>query len=114
MKKVVKPVPANAEDTNLIPGPEDPTRLGNKPMSHNDWAHALGTVSCNYCAHVLRLLKSMHPPGAHAPQEKPLQWGAQAPQLEEPLLTATTENSKSSNKDPAVPENKEINEPQTK
>ena len=49
---------------------EDSTCLeATKPVCHNYWAH------------VLQLLKPTCP-GAYAPQEKPLQWEARAPQLE--------------------------------
>ena len=58
---------------------EDPTCHGaTKPVHHNYWACALEPVSHNYWAHA---------PRARAPQqEKPPQWGARAPQLEEAYM----------------------------
>ena len=54
------------------PVQEDPTCRGaTKPMRHNYWACALEPASHNYWARV---------PGARAPQEKPPQWEARAPQ----------------------------------
>ena len=53
---------------------EDPTRCrATKPMCHNYWAWALEPESRNYWA---------PEPRACAPQEKPVQWEASAPNLE--------------------------------
>ena len=99
MTKVVKHVPANAGDTNLIPGPG----RSHKPrqQAREPWrlSLALESVSRNNWAHVRQRLKSMRLPRAQGlQQEKPLQGEAQAPQVEWPLLTATTENSKAATK----------------
>ena len=69
---------------------EDPTcRRATKPVPRNYWACALEPVSHNYWAHVPQLLSSCAmateacAPRARAPQqEKPPQWEAHAPQLE--------------------------------
>ena len=60
-------------------------------MHHNYWVCALSFGNCSYWAHVLQLLKSVHP-GAHAPQqEKPLQREARAQQGRVAQLSATRE-----------------------
>ena len=78
---------------------EDPTCRGaTKPVCHNDWACALEPTSHNYWAcmpqrlslrsraHEPQLLSlratttEAHVPRAQAPQEKPPQWEARAPQ----------------------------------
>ena len=72
---------------------EDPTWQGaTGPMQPNYWACAPEPGSHHYWAHVPKPLKAMRP-RAHAPQVKPLQWAAWAPQLESgPLLAATKES----------------------
>ena len=66
---------------------EDPTCQGAaKPVHHKYWACALEPASHNYWARVPQLLSpcatttEAHAPRAHAPQEKPPQWEARAPQ----------------------------------
>ena len=51
-----------------------------KPVHHNYWACALESMSCNYQAHVLQLLKAIWPRTCALQQEKSLQWEARVPQ----------------------------------
>ena len=61
---------------------QDPTYCGAAESMYNYWACDLQPRGCNYHTHVMQLLKPVSP-RIHAPQqEKPLQWDAQAPQLE--------------------------------
>ena len=46
-------------------------------MRHNDWAW-----NRNYWAHVLQLLRPMHPRACAQQKEMPTQWEARAPKLE--------------------------------
>ena len=56
---VGKNPPANAGDTDSIPGWEDSTCLrATNPMSHNYWARALQPSSWNYWAHVPQLVQA--------------------------------------------------------
>ena len=77
---------------------EDPTCLrATKPMHHNYWACSLEPGSHSSWAHMPQLRK----PGclgARAPQEKPLQWGARAPQLESSPCSWQLEKSKKATK----------------
>ena len=62
---------------------EDPTFHGaTKPLCHNYWARPLEPKNHNYWSHVLQLLKPAHPRACALQQEKPPQWEAHAPQLE--------------------------------
>ena len=73
---------------------EDPTCYGaTKPTCHNYWVHALEPGNCNYRAHVLQLRRPEHlEPVRHDKRshrnEKPTQGNK-----EQPLRTATRENS---------------------
>ena len=92
-----KNLPANTGDTGLIPG------LGRVHMPQNNWAPAqLESLSHNYWAYMLQLLKSAHPKARmlellspcaaaiedHVPtpcaprQKKPPQWETHALKLE--------------------------------
>ena len=72
---------------------EDPTcHKATKPRYHNSSARALESVSCNYQAHVLQLLKPARP-RACALQQKSLQWEACTPQLESSPQTQKLEKS---------------------
>ena len=51
-------------------------------LSHNYQACALEPGSHNYWAHVLQLLKPVHPRARAPQQEKPPQWEVRAPQLQ--------------------------------
>ena len=76
---------------------EDPTCQGaTKPMCHNYWACALEPGSRNYWAHEATA-------EARAPQEKPPQWEACAPQLESSPCYLQLEKSPSTSEDPAQP-----------
>ena len=58
---VVKNLPANAEDTGLIPDPGRSHKLQSiKPMPHNYWACAPEPGNHNNWAHVQELLKPTH------------------------------------------------------
>ena len=123
---VVKNPPANAEGMGLIPGlgrshmPR--SNYAYQPVCHNCWACALEPVSHNCWAHTPQLLKPMHPrapvpqllspravtteghvPRARAPQEKPLQWEARAPQWRETLTRHNWRKPGHSNEDPTQP-----------
>ena len=74
---MVKNPPANAEDTDSSLIQEDPIGRGaTKPMHHSYWACALEPGSRNYEAHVLQLLKPVHPRSCAQQQEKSAQWEA--------------------------------------
>ena len=81
------------------------------PVQHNCWACAPEPGSHNYWAHVPKLLKATSPT-AHAPQEKPLQWEAWAPQLKSsPMLAATKESPRAATKtqhQPLINKNKSL------
>ena len=77
---VVKNPPANAGDTDLIPGP------GRSHMGQSNWALAP------------QLLKHVHPTACAQQQEKPLQWDPLPP-----LLAATREKPAPHNEDSAEP-----------
>ena len=59
---VVKNLPANAGDTGLIPGPEDPTCCeATKSVQHSYWDCVLEPENHNYLANLLQLLKPTPP-----------------------------------------------------
>ena len=58
---VVKNLPANAGDTGLIPGPEDPTCCeATKSVQHSYWDCVLEPENHNYLANLLQLEKAKH------------------------------------------------------
>ena len=73
--RVVKNMPANAGDTDLIPD------LGRSHVPWNNWAHAPQVLSLCSRAHVLQLLKLVSPRACALQQEKSRQWEAYRPQL---------------------------------
>ena len=104
---VVKNLPASARDMGLIPGPgrsymlilEDPTCLrATKPLCHSSWACALEREpQLSLCA---AIVEAWAPKTCAPQQEKPPQWEAFTPQLEEPPLIQLEKRPRS-NKDPA-------------
>ena len=99
---VVKNLPANAGDTGSIPGP------GRLHMLQSNSARApllslcSRPWSCNYCTHVLQLLKPTYP-RAMLSDKRPPQWGALAPQLESSSHLPQIEKSPHGDKDPVQP-----------
>ena len=105
---MVKNPLVNAGDTSLSPGPgrshmprsnqtHAPQQLS---MSSRGWEPQL--LSPHAC--VPPLLKSVRARAHVLQQEKPLQWGARAWQLESSPCSLHLENSPHSNKDPAQPQ----------
>ena len=86
---VVKNLPANAGDMGLIPGP------GRSCMPRGNCACRTQVLSPS--------------PRAHAPQEKPLQWEAHAPQLESSLCSSQLEKACVQPQRPRAAKNKSIN-----
>ena len=68
------------------PGTKIP-HVATKPMCHSYWASTLELGSHNHWAHVLQLLKPVHPRAHAAQQEKLLQWEACAWLWIVPLLS---------------------------
>ena len=81
---------------------EDPTCHGaTKP--HNYQACALESRTHNYWPQVSQLLKLVHPRIHDLQQEKPPQWKAQTPQLENSPHLPQLEENPHSNEDSAQP-----------
>ena len=98
---VVKNLPANEGIMGSIPGWEYPTCCkATKPMHHNYWICALEPTSCNHWALVPQLLKPECRRTHDLQQEKPLQWEAQAPQLDSSSHLLQPATSPCSNEDP--------------
>ena len=74
-----------------------------RPLQHNYWACALELRSCNYLAHVLQLLKALHPWAQAPQQDKPPQWETHTLQLESGPHSLQLEKRLPSNEDPAQP-----------
>ena len=81
---------------------EDPTCLGaTKPVRHNYSACALESLSHNYWAHVLQLLKAEHSRACALQWEKPPQWEAHPLHLESSPHLLQLEKSLCANTGPA-------------
>ena len=78
-----------------------------KPMCHNYWACALEPRNHNHWAHIQQLLKPTHPRAHALRREKPLQWGAHAPQQRVAQLTTTRESPHASTKTLVQPKKKQ-------
>ena len=74
-----------------------------KPMHHNFWTCSLEPGSHNYWACMWQLLKPACSRVCASQQEKPLQWEAHAPQLENSCCLPQLEKSPCNSEDPAQP-----------
>ena len=94
---VVKNPPCNAGDTSLIHDP------GSYYMKQGNWACAAQLLSLCSGAWKKTTREAQQEKSTRRAQEKPWQWEANAPQLEDSLRLVQLEKPPRSNEDPVLP-----------